>query len=119
MTASLAVPLAAFDHTTAGRSAMGLSLMFHIVFSSLGVAFPGFVVAAHGLWLRTGNPVWQGLARKWSKAMGVTFAIGAVSGTILSFDLGLLWPQFMGFSGPLIGLPFTVEGFSFFLEAIF
>jgi cytochrome d ubiquinol oxidase subunit I len=98
---------------------MGSSLAFHIVFAALGMGMPLAMVTAEGLWLRTGNEVYRELARTWSKAFGVLFAVGAVSGTILSFELGLLWPRFMDFAGGIIGMPFSLEGFAFFLEAIF
>jgi cytochrome d ubiquinol oxidase subunit I len=74
---------------------------------------------AEGLHLRTGDPVWLELARRWSKAFAILFAVGAVSGTIISFELGLLWPRFSQVAGGIIGLPFSLEGFAFFLEAIF
>src|SRR5437667_122313 len=75
--------------------------------------------APEGRWLRTQDEVWLNLARRWSKAFGILFAVGAVSGTSLSFELGLLWPRFMAFSGAIFGLPFSAEGFAFFIEAIF
>jgi cytochrome d ubiquinol oxidase subunit I len=77
------------------------------------------MLAAEGTWLRTRDPVWRALARKWSTAFGILFAVGAVSGTVLSFQLGLLWPRFMGYAGGIIGLPFSLEGIAFFIEAIF
>lgn len=107
------------DHLLAGRAQMGSSLAFHIVFASLGVGLPVMMVLAEGLGLRRGDALWVALARRWSKAFGILFAVGAVSGTILSFELGLLWPTFMRFAGGIIGLPFSLEGFAFFLEAIF
>jgi cytochrome d ubiquinol oxidase subunit I len=103
----------------AARAQMGSSLAFHIVFAALGMGMPLAMVTAEGLWLRTGNDAYRQLARTWSKAFGVLFAVGAVSGTILSFELGLLWPRFMDFAGGIIGMPFSLEGFAFFLEAIF
>src|SRR5438874_6258082 len=98
---------------------MGTSLAFHIVFAVLGVGLPLLMLVAEGLWLRTQDEGWLNLARRWSKAFGILFAVGAVSGTVLSFELGLLWPSFMAWSGSIIGLPFTAEGFAFFIEAIF
>src|SRR5690606_18313066 len=74
---------------------------------------------AEGLYLRTGNQAWLALARRWSKAFAILFAVGAVSGTILSFELGLLWPRFMEYAGGIFGMPFSLEGFAFFIEAIF
>jgi cytochrome d ubiquinol oxidase subunit I len=98
---------------------MGMSLGFHIVFASLGVGLPLLLLVVEGMGLRTGDQEWRLLARRWSKAFGILFAVGAVSGTVLSFELGLLWPGFMGYAGGIIGLPFSMEGFAFFLEAIF
>ena len=107
------------DNVTLARATMGTSLGFHIVFAVLGVGLPLLMLTAEGLWLRTKDDVWLKLARRWSKAFGILFAVGAVSGTTLSFELGLLWPRFMAFSGAIFGLPFTAEGFAFFIEAIF
>jgi cytochrome d ubiquinol oxidase subunit I len=107
------------DHVIAARAQMGTSLAFHIVFAALGVGLPLLVVIAEGLWLRTRRLVYYDLARTWAKGMAILFAVGAVSGTILSFELGLLWPEFMKYAGGIIGLPFSLEGFAFFIEAIF
>ena len=107
------------DNVTLARATMGTSLGFHIVFAVLGVGLPFLLVVAEGLWLRTRNELWLTLARRWAKAFGILFAVGAVSGTALSFELGLLWPRFMAFSGAIFGLPFSAEGFAFFLEAVF
>ena len=107
------------DHVIAARAQMGTSLAFHIVFAALGVGLPLLVVAAEGLWLRTKRRAYYDLARTWSKGMAILFAVGAVSGTLLSFELGLLWPTFMKYAGAVIGLPFSLEGFAFFIEAIF
>jgi cytochrome d ubiquinol oxidase subunit I len=103
----------------AARSQMAVSLAFHIVFAAIGVGLPALMVLAHGLWLRTGQDVWLRLTRAWSKGLAIFFAVGAVSGTVLSFELGLLWPRFMEVAGPLVGIPFSLEGFAFFTEAIF
>ena len=107
------------DHVIAARAQMGTSLAFHIVFAALGVGLPLLVVAAEGMWLRTKRRAYYDLARTWSKGMAILFAVGAVSGTLLSFELGLLWPTFMRYAGGIIGLPFSLEGFAFFIEAIF
>jgi cytochrome d ubiquinol oxidase subunit I len=107
------------DNVTLARDTMGTSLAFHIVFAVLGVGLPMLMSIAEGLGLWRRDPVWTELARRWSRAFGILFAIGAVSGTVLSFELGLLWPRFMAFSGSMVGLPFTAEGFAFFIEAIF
>lgn len=98
---------------------MGLSLAFHIIFAVIGMAMPVMMVAAEVAWLRTGRPQYLSLAKRWSRGTAILFAVGAVSGTVLSFELGLLWPRFMEFAGPIIGMPFSLEGFAFFLEAIF
>src|SRR3979411_1526839 len=98
---------------------MGTSLAFHIVFAVLGVGMPLLMCIAEGIAIRRKDDGWLNLAKRWSKAFGILFAVGAVSGTALSFELGLLWPSFLAFSGSIIGLPFTAEGFAFFIEAIF
>jgi cytochrome d ubiquinol oxidase subunit I len=98
---------------------MAMSLAFHIVFAVVGMAMPLLMVIAEVLYVRTEKPVYLDLARRWAKGTAVLFAVGAVSGTVLSFELGLLWPTFMERAGPIIGMPFSLEGFAFFLEAIF
>ena len=103
----------------AARSQMGLSLGFHIVFSALGVGLPLILCIAEGLALRNKDATWMALARQWTKAFAILFAIGAVSGAIVEFELSLLWPPWVGFAGAIIGLPFAMEGFAFFLEGIF
>src|SRR5688500_1973016 len=103
----------------AARTQMALSLGFHIVFAELGIAMPLMMMIAEWRWRRTGDRTYLDLARRWAKGTAILFAVGAVSGTVLSFELGLLWPGFMRFAGPLIGMPFSLEGFAFFLEAIF
>lgn len=103
----------------AARVQMGTSLAFHIVFAVLGMGLPILLIVSEGLWLRTGDPVYLALTRRWAKGFAILFAVGAVSGTILSFELGLLWPEFMRYAGGIIGLPFSAEGFAFFIEAIF
>jgi cytochrome bd ubiquinol oxidase subunit I len=107
------------DQVVAARAQMGTSLAFHIVFAALGVGLPVLVLIAEGLWLRTRRRAYYDLARTWAKGMAILFAVGAVSGTVLSFELGLLWPVFMRYAGGIIGLPFSLEGFAFFIEAIF
>src|SRR4051812_28424166 len=103
----------------AARTQMALSLGFHIVFAEIGIAMPLLMVLAEWRWRRTGDAVYLQLAKRWAKGSAVLFAVGAVSGTVLSFELGLLWPRFMEFAGPIIGIPFSLEGFAFFTEAIF
>src|SRR5437016_6020288 len=103
----------------AARAQMGTSLAFHIIFASLGVGLPLLLCIAEGLALWHKDTGWMTLTRRWTKAFALLFAIGAVSGTILSFEIGLLWPTYTKFSGAIIGLPFALEGFAFFIEAIF
>src|ERR1700749_81486 len=113
------LPIAADSHLTAGRSQIGTSLSFHLFFAVLGVGLPVMMLVAEGMHLRTGDPVWRALARRWSKVFAVLFAVGAASGTIISFELGLLFPRVLAYAGGIIGLPFSLEGAAFFLEAIF
>ncbi|MDB5348874.1 MAG: cytochrome bd-type quinol oxidase, subunit 1 [Planctomycetota bacterium] len=103
----------------AARLQMAMSLGFHIIFAVIGIALPLMMVIAEAFWIRTGEDVYRVLARRWARGAAILFAVGAVSGTVLSFELGLLWPRFMEFSGPIIGLGFALEGFAFFTEAIF
>lgn len=110
--------LAASSEVLPARVQMGASLGFHIVFACFGIAFPAVVLIAHWRGLH-GDPVALLLARRWSKVMTVLFAVGAVSGTVLSYELGLLWPTLMGRFGAVFGIPFSVEGIWFFVEAIF
>ena len=98
---------------------MAMSLGFHIVFAVVGIGLPALMVIAEWRWTRTGDAVYLDLAKRWSKGAAILFAVGAVSGTVLSFELGLLWPGFMRFAGSIIGMPFSLEGFAFFTEAIF
>lgn len=107
------------DILTAARAQMSLSLGFHMVFAATGIGMPLLMLIAEGLWLRTRKPHYRELARKWGKATGLLFAIGAVSGTALSFELGLLWPRLMEKAGSIVGPAFALEGFAFFIEAIF
>jgi len=101
------------------RLQMAFTLGFHIILACLGVGLPVLMLAAEWRFLRTGDELWRTLARRWSKAFAVMFAVGAVSGTVLSFELGLLWPEFMGRWGAVIGMPFTMEGFAFFFRSDF
>src|SRR5438093_12575767 len=101
------------------RSQMAMSLAFHIVFAAIGIGMPLLMALAEGLYLRTRDRGALELARRWAKGTAILFAVGAVSGTVLSFELGLLWPRFMEFAGPIIGMPSWLEGFAFFTEAIF
>lgn len=107
------------DQLLPARLQMALTLGFHIILACFGVGLPVLMLVAEWRFLKTGDRLWQTLAQRWSKAFAVLFAVGAVSGTVLSFELGLLWPELMERWGAVIGLPFTIEGFAFFLEAIF
>ncbi|GLW63690.1 cytochrome ubiquinol oxidase subunit I [Actinomadura rubrobrunea] len=98
---------------------MAISLGWHIILACFGVGMPALTVFAQWRGLRTGDEAYERLAHRWAKAMGVLFAVGAVSGTILSFEMGLLWPGLMATYGQVIGLPFALEGFAFFIEAVF
>ena len=101
----------------AARSQMAISLAFHILFAVVGIGMPLLMVVAERRWLATKDPIDLELAKRWSKGTAILFAVGAVSGTVLSFELGLLWPRFMQHAGPIFGMPFSLEGFAFFLEA--
>ena len=103
----------------AARSQMAMSLGFHILFAIAGMAMPVLMISADAMYRRTGKPVYLALSKRWSNGTALLFAVGAVSGTVLSFELGLLWPRFMELAGPVIGFPFSLEGFAFFFEAIF
>lgn len=101
------------------RAQMAMSLGFHIVFAAVGVVMPALMVAAEARWLWTRDPQYRDLARAWAKGTAVLFAVGAVSGTVLSFELGLLFPGLMAKAGALIGPGFALEGVAFFTEAVF
>jgi len=102
----------------AARSQMALSLGFHIIYSCIGMTMPFFMALSHYKWIKTGNITYRNITRAWSKGVAIFFATGAVSGTMLSFELGLLWPNFMKHAGPIFGMPFSLEGTAFFIEAI-
>jgi len=102
----------------AARLQMALSLGFHIIYACIGMVMPFFMAISHYRWLRTGKEVYKNLTKAWSKGVAIFFATGAVSGTMLSFELGLLWPTFMKHAGPIFGMPFSLEGTAFFIEAI-
>jgi cytochrome d ubiquinol oxidase subunit I len=103
----------------AARSQMAMSLAFHILFAVVGIGMPVLMVVAEQRYRSTGDRICLELAKRWARGTAILFAVGAVSGTVLSFELGLLWPGFMEFAGPVIGMPFSLEGFAFFTEAIF
>jgi cytochrome d ubiquinol oxidase subunit I len=107
------------DYLLEARQMQALSFAVHIPLVCFGIAFPAMVLRAEWLWMRTGEEVYRVIAMRWTKVMVALFACGVVTGTILSFEMGLLWPGFMGTFGAVFGLGFALEGFSFFLEAIF
>src|SRR5687768_1012505 len=107
------------EYLLQARQMQALSFAVHIPLVCFGVAFPALVLALEWLGRRRGDPLLLALSRRWSKAMIGLFAVGVVTGTILSFELGLLWPEFMATYGDVFGLAFALEGFSFFVEAIF
>jgi cytochrome d ubiquinol oxidase subunit I len=126
MTASGLLPLAADalaavdqDYLLEARQMQALSFAVHIPLVCFGIAFPTLVLLVEWLHLRTGDPVYRQLAKRWSKAMLALFAVGVVTGTILSFEMGLLWPGFMSRFGDVFGLGFALEAIAFFVEAIF
>jgi len=106
------------DDFLAARSQMALSLGFHIIYSCIGMVMPVFMAISHFKWIKTQDPVYKNITVAWSKGVAIFFATGAVSGTMLSFELGLLWPGFMRHAGPIFGMPFSLEGVAFFIEAI-
>lgn len=106
------------DDFLAARSQMALSLGFHIIYACIGMVMPFFMAISHYKWLKTNNEVYKHITKAWSKGVAIFFATGAVSGTMLSFELGLLWPKFMEHAGPIFGMPFSLEGTAFFIEAI-
>ena len=105
--------------TVLARQMQALSLAVHIPIVCFGIAFPAMFLFVEGLHLRTGNPIYKALAKRWSKVALILFAVGVVTGTILSFEFGLLWPEFMATFGEVFGIAFGLEGISFFVEAIF
>ncbi len=107
------------EYLLEARQMQALSFAVHIPLVCFGIAFPAMVLRAEWLWMRTGDEVYRVLAMRWTKVMVALFACGVVTGTILSFEMGLLWPGFMGTFGAVFGLGFALEGFSFFVEAIF
>src|SRR5690242_8589590 len=101
------------------RQMQALSFAVHIPLVCFGIAFPAMVLFMEWLGMRTGDPLYRTVARRWSRIVLALFAIGVITGTILSFEMGLLWPQFTATFGSVFGLGFAIEGFSFFMEAIF
>src|ERR1700754_4287670 len=121
MALSGVIPLAASATTNlfAAREQMAFTLAFHIVLACLGVALPATILVANWIGLKKKDHDAMELAQRWAKAMAVTFAVGAVTGTVLTFEFGLLWPRFMDRFGDAFGVAFAIEGIFFFLEAIF
>jgi cytochrome bd ubiquinol oxidase subunit I len=107
------------DYLLEARQMQAMSFAVHIPLVCFAIALPSLVVFTEWLHLRTGDPLYRTLARRWSKVMIALFAVGVVTGTVLSFELGLLWPNFMAAFGDVFGVAFAAEGFSFFVEAIF
>ncbi|MGH2515850.1 MAG: cytochrome ubiquinol oxidase subunit I, partial [Ktedonobacterales bacterium] len=107
------------SQVTAARAQFGVSLAFHIIFASIGVGLPALMFVAEGIGLFKRDQDWYALARRWSIAFAILYAIGAVSGTIIEYDLGLLWPAFMRFSGGIVGVAFLMEAVAFMVEGIF
>lgn len=106
------------DTLIAARMQMATSMIFHIVFAAIGMVMPFLMITAHYKWIKTGKSHFLELTKAWQKGVAIFFVVGAVSGTMLSFELGLLWPEFMKHAGPIIGMPFSLEGTAFFVEAI-
>lgn len=106
------------DDLLAARLQMAFSLGFHIIFACIGMVMPFFMMVSHYIWLKTKKTVYLDVTKAWSRGVAIFFATGAVSGTVLSFELGLLWPKFMEHAGPIFGMPFSLEGTAFFIEAI-
>jgi cytochrome d ubiquinol oxidase subunit I len=107
------------QYLTEARQMQALSFIVHIPLVCFGIAFPAMVIFVEWLHHRTGDELYLTLAKRWSKVMIALFAVGVITGTILSFEMGLLWPNFMATFGSVFGLGFAIEGFSFFVEAIF
>jgi cytochrome bd ubiquinol oxidase subunit I len=101
------------------RQMQALSFVAHIPLVAFAISLPAMVLFVEWLWLRTGDPLFRTLARRWTRVMLALFAVGVITGTILSFEMGLLWPNFTATFGGVFGLGFAIEGFSFFMEAIF
>src|SRR3984893_16122706 len=101
------------------RQMQALSFAAHIPLVAFGISFPAMVLVLEWLYLRTGDPLYRTLAQRWTRVMAALFAVGVITGTILSFEMGLLWANFTATFGGVFGLGFAIEGFSFFMEAIF
>ena len=119
VTAAPALTAVQQSYLLQARQMQALSFMVHIPLVCFGIAFPAMILFVEWRYLRTGDELYRTLARRWTKVLVTLFAVGVVTGTILSFEMGLLWPNFTATFGSVFGLGFAVEGFSFFLEAIF
>jgi cytochrome d ubiquinol oxidase subunit I len=107
------------EHLLEARQMQALSFAAHIPLVCFGIAFPAMVLVMEWLGQRTGDPMYRTIARRWSRVMVALFAVGVITGTVLSFEMGVLWPNFTATFGGVFGLGFAIEGFSFFMEAIF
>ena len=107
------------DELLAARSQMAMSLAFHIGFAAIGIAMPLLMIIADWKWLRSRDEIYLKLAQRWAKGTAILFAVGAVSGTVLSFELGLLWPGFLGYAGPSSGCPSRSKVLRFLLRRFF
>jgi len=118
---ALASPLAPVhqQYLLQARQMQTLSFVAHIPLVAFGISFPAMVLFAEWLYLRSGDPLYGALARRWTRVVAALFAVGVITGTLLSFEMGLLWPNFTATFGSVFGLGFAIEGFSFFMEAIF
>src|ERR671937_1348445 len=114
-----ALPPVEQHHLLEAREMQALSFAVHIPLVCFGIAFPAMVLFVEWLYLRTGDELYRTLARRWTRVLVALFAVGVITGTILSFEMGLLWPNFTATFGSVFGLGFAIEGFSFFMEAIF
>src|SRR5258708_5355215 len=119
LTTAAALTPAKQGYLLQARQMQALSFAVHIPLVCFGIALPSLLLYVEWLYLRTGDDLYRTLARRWTRIMAALFAAGVVTGTILSFEMGLLWPNFTGTFGGVFGLGFAVEGFSFFMEAIF
>src|SRR5437870_11052065 len=119
LTTAAALTPAQQGYLLEARQMQALSFAVHIPLVCFGIALPALLLFVEWLYLRTGEELYRTLARRWTRMMAALFAVGVVTGTILSFEMGLLWPNFTGTFGSVFGLGFAIEGFSFFMEAIF
>src|SRR5216117_4157378 len=119
LSASTAATAVHQEYLLQARQMQALSFVVHIPLVCFGIAFPSLVLFVEWLYLRTGDELYRTLAKRWTKVMAALFAAGVMTGTILSFEMGLLWPSFTASFGSVFGLGFAIEGFSFFMEAIF